>query len=97
LILYSEKQQTELYTSGSLKRGGAVWESEGDDFDEDTEFEELLDVVDSYADAEAEAEFEGGPGQSSELRSFYCKTKAQLDEAVKNLYGHMNEKTPPYN
>ena len=33
----------------------AVWEREGDDFDEYIEFEELLDVVDFYADADADS------------------------------------------
>jgi len=77
----------------------AVWEREGDDFDEYIEFEELLDVVDFYADAdadadaeaEAEGEFEGGPGQSSGLRSFYCKEKSRVDEAVKKLRSNLNE------
>jgi len=47
-------------------------------------------VVDSYADAEEGGEFEGGPGQSSELRSYYCKTKARVDEAVIKLNSNMN-------
>jgi len=63
----------------------AILTREGEDCDEANEFDDLLDTVNGHADAEADGVFEGGPGQSSNLRSFYCETKQRVDAAVEKL------------
>ena len=56
-----------------------------DNFDEREPFDELQELVDSAADASIDGEFEGGPGQSSSLRHFYCSSAKRVVAAVQRL------------
>ena len=77
-------------TGGALyelfsKEWHKILEREGANCDEYVAFHNLLNDVDSYADAEMFNDHEGGPGQSSSLSSYYCETKARVEEAVERF------------
>lgn len=55
------------------------------DFLEAEPFDELVETVDGVADASRYGEFEGGPGNSSELQAFYCSSLDRVEAAVKQL------------
>lgn len=59
----------------------------GTDVDEAHEFERCLDAISVVADAEQDYEFEGGPGQSTTYRSFFCSSKKRVDAAVARFNG----------
>jgi hypothetical protein len=54
----------------------------GGDFEERDPFENLLEVVDSLADASIEYNIEGGPGMSSNYIVYYVESKSKAQDAV---------------
>jgi hypothetical protein len=56
--------------------------SEGMEKDERPFFAELIEEVDSLADAQLEYAQEGGPGQSSDYEFYYCSTGERATEAL---------------
>lgn len=57
-------------------------EGEGDDLSARLRFDDLLEEVASHADAEADYDFEGGPGQSSTYRYLFGATPERVHLAV---------------
>lgn len=76
----------ELYRAFK-KRWAALQEAEEDNpqFDEDQEFDDLLEDVNDLADAEMDFEIDQVPGMSSTYQSYYCKTKERTQEAIKKF------------
>ncbi|CAM8633533.1 hypothetical protein MCEMIE11_00698 [Burkholderiales bacterium] len=60
-------------------------EANDPDFDEREPFEELLQEVNSLADAEREASPESAPGMSSTYSFYYCSSKEKLQAALKKF------------
>lgn len=58
---------------------------EDDDFREAEPFDELVDTVDSAADAYSDGEFDETPGTTASLRSFYCSTRDRVADVVTRL------------
>ena len=54
-------------------------------FDESESFRDLLEEVDSLANASADWDFEGGPGRSSAYEIFYAKSESHAQEALKRF------------
>jgi hypothetical protein len=52
------------------------------DFDERESFEDLLSEVDSYADASADYDQEGGPGMSSSYSIYYVDSAEKAKDVV---------------
>lgn len=67
-------------------RWAPVCQANDDDpgFDERTEFDELLEIVDGLAQWDQEFVIEGGPGMTSAYRSFYVSSAAM--KAVKKAF-----------
>lgn len=59
------------------------------EFEEDEQFNALLDDVANLADQELEWEFEGGPGMSSTYRLFYCETSQLVNDAVRRFQSYV--------
>ncbi len=64
------------------RRWGSISGEEDDDFDEVEAFDDLLDEVDSLADASCTKVREGGPGMTSEYGAYYCSSSERVTEAV---------------
>jgi hypothetical protein len=58
---------------------------EDDDFREAEPYDQLLENLDSHADAAQDGEFEGGPGNSSALHGYYCSSLDRVLAAVSKL------------
>ena len=69
------------------KRWQTLWDAHGEaaGFDERRYFGELLEQVEALADTQVESGFEGGPGQSSAHRCFYCTSPQRVTRAVKEF------------
>jgi hypothetical protein len=66
-------------------RWSEICEAGGDDFDEREPFEQLLDEVDSLAEASQEYDFEGGPGMSSTYVAYYIESPERVQTAAQNF------------
>lgn len=74
-----------LYESFNSGWSNVLDENEDDEkFDEGEAFDDLLDAATGKSDFEWTNEFEGGPGQSSTYRSFYCKDKELVAKVVED-------------
>lgn len=60
-------------------------QSEDEDFDESGLFEELLEEVETLADAQVESSQSSSPGMSSAYVSFFCSTRTRTQTALKKF------------
>jgi len=69
------------------KRWQTLWDAHGEEagFDERRHFDELLQQVQALADTQMGSGSEGGPGQSSTYRRFYCASPERVARAVKEF------------
>lgn len=70
------------------KQWSGLCEAGGDDFDEREPFQDLLDCVDSYANATNEYDFDGGPGQSSSHIAYFVDPENNIDQIIKAFRGN---------
>lgn len=74
-----------LYEAFNARWIKILEEANDPNFDEREPFEELLEEVDSFADAEREASPESAPGMSSTYSFYYCSSKERLQAAFKKF------------
>ena len=60
-------------------------QSEDEDFDESSSFEELLQEIENLADAQIESSQSSSPGMSSAYVSYFCSTKTRTNSAMKKF------------
>ena len=60
-------------------------QSEDEDFDESGLFEEMLEEVETLADAQIESSQSSFPGMSSAYVSFFCSTRTRTQTALKKF------------
>ena len=77
-----------LYESFNERWGDIQAAGEEDsNFDETSQFNDLLEVVDGLANATQEYEFEGGPGMSSDYVAYYVSSESKCEEALQRFLG----------